>query len=135
MRAALAYAVPFAPALWLLSRERRARFVRMHAAQSLVFFSLLVLGQVALFIALVSLGAAFTDLNVSLVLSLLFLLLFCLLGVGGFCLWLLLLADAMSGRFRPYPCLSRLATLVERGASRLQLRFERKGGFRSRATR
>lgn len=96
---------------------------------------MLALGQVALFVALVSLGQASTDLNLSLALGVLFLLLFGVLGLGGFGLWLLLLADAMAGRLRPYPYLSRLATLVERGATRLQVRVERGGGFRSRATR
>lgn len=135
VRAALGYAIPFAPALWHLARERRARFVRLHAAQSLVFFGMLALGQIALFVALVSLGQAITDLTASVTLGVVFLLLFGVLGIGGFSLWLLLLTDAMSGRLRPYPYLSRLATLVERGATRLQLWFERGGGFRSRATR
>ncbi|MGZ3584894.1 MAG: hypothetical protein ACXWP6_20770 [Ktedonobacterales bacterium] len=123
VRAALAYAIPFAPAIWLLARERRAHFIRLHAAQSLVFFGLLALGQVALYVALINLGQAITNSTASLALGLLFLLLFGFLGVGGFCLWLRLLTDAMTGRLRRYPFLSRLATLIERG------------GFRSRAAR
>jgi uncharacterized membrane protein len=123
VRAALAYAIPFVPAIWLLARERRSRFIRLHAAQSLVFFGLLALGQVALYVALVSLGQATTDSTAMLALGLLFLLLFGFLGVGGFCLWLLLLTDAMTGRLRRYPFLGRWATVIERG------------GFRSRAAR
>ncbi|HEX8032656.1 MAG TPA: hypothetical protein VF510_02360 [Ktedonobacterales bacterium] len=123
VRAALAYAIPFAPAIWLLAHERRARFIRLHAAQSLAFFGLLALGQVALYVALINLGQAITDSTASLALGLLFLLLFGFLGVGGFCLWLRLLTDAMTGKLRRYPFLSRLAALIERR------------GFRSRAAR
>lgn len=99
------------------------RFVRLHAAQSLVFFGLLALGQVALYVALVMLGQTVADPTASFALGVLFLLLFGALGLGGFGLWLLLLADALTGRLRPYPFLSRLATLVERATA-----------FRSRAT-
>lgn len=134
VRAALSYAIPFAPAIWLLARERRARFVRLHAAQSLVFFGTLVLAQVALFVALISLGQSITNPNTSLALGLLFFALFAILGIGSLVLWLLLLAGAMAGKLRPYPYLSPLATLVERAVTRLQSRFER-GGFRSHVTR
>ncbi|MGH2517827.1 MAG: hypothetical protein ACRDHP_19445, partial [Ktedonobacterales bacterium] len=48
VRAGLAYAIPFVPALVLLVSERQHRWVRFHAAQSLVFFSLLALAQIAL---------------------------------------------------------------------------------------
>ena len=135
MRAALAYAIPFAPAIWLLARERHARFVRLHAAQSLVFFGLLALGQVALLIALIVAGGAITEPGMSVALGTLFLLLFGVLALGGFSLWLLLLADAMAGRLYPYIGLSQLATLIERSATRLQQRLTRDDGFRSRAAR
>lgn len=135
VRAALSYAIPFAPAIWLLTRERHARFVRLHAAQSLAFFGLLALGQVALCIALIGLGEIITEPNMSLALGALFLLLFIVLALGGFSLWLLLLADAMAGRLYPYLGLSQLATLIERGATRLQQRLARGDGFRSRAAR
>lgn len=107
----------------------------MHAAQSLAFFGLLALGQAALYIALVILGQTVTAPTALFALGILFLLLFGILGLGGFVLWLLLLANAMTGTHHAYPYLSRLATLVERTATRLQLRFERSGGFHSRATR
>ncbi len=134
VRAALSYAIPFAPAVWLLARERRAHLVRLHAAQSLVFFGTLLLAQVALFVALINLGQSVTDHNILVALGLLFFALFGILGIGSFVLWLLLLSGAMAGRLPSYPSLSPLATLIERGVTRLQSRSER-GGFRSRATR
>src|SRR5262245_10451369 len=54
--AALCYAVPYVVALWVLLRERRNRYVRFHAAQSLIFFVTIPLIQLVLFVALVVVG-------------------------------------------------------------------------------
>ncbi len=93
-----------------------------------------MLAQVALFVALINLGQSITEHNTVLALGLLFFALFAILGIGSFVLWLLLLGGAMAGRLPSYPYFSPLATLIERGVTRLQSRSER-GGFRSRATR
>lgn len=111
--AALAYALPIIPALVLLARERRNHFVRLHAAQSLVFFTLLAFAQAALYTALVLTGAFVTDAKTAIVLGLIFYALFALLGIVSFVVWLVLLADTMSGRRRRLPVLARLADRLD----------------------
>jgi uncharacterized membrane protein len=112
--AALAYALPLVPALLLLARERRNRFVRIHAAQALVFFCLVGLAQASVFAALVGVGSVVSSARLAIVLGLVAYGLFALLGLAGFVTWLLLLADAMAGRRRKRLVLSGLADVLDR---------------------
>jgi uncharacterized membrane protein len=112
--AALAYALPLVPALLLLARERRNRFVRIHAAQALVFFCLVGLAQASVFAALVVVGGVVSNARLAIVLGLVAYGLFALIGLAGFVTWLLLLADAMAGRRRKRLVLSGLADVLER---------------------
>lgn len=116
--AAICYAVPFvasaATLLGLLGAPRN-RFVRLHAAQSLILFSLLGVGQVALFIALVTLGNLAPTVGwLAVALGLAYYALVVGLGVVGLILWLRLISDCMAGRWRRYPALAPLAVRLER---------------------
>src|SRR5690348_5239314 len=90
--AALCYAVPYVIALWVLLRERRNRFVRFHAAQSLIFFVTIPLIQLVLFVALVIVGNTVGIGALAFVLGLFFIGTFVALGVGALFFWLRLLA-------------------------------------------
>src|SRR5579859_13181 len=120
VRAGLAYAIPFAPAVVLLVRERRYRWVRIHAAQSLLFFCLLVLVQVALFAALVFLGGIVETLPAAAAVGLVFYGLYLLAGILGLGFWLRLVADAMSGKNTRFWLLSRGAMRLEETLARHQ---------------
>src|SRR5262249_33870302 len=92
VRAAVCYVVPLLPALGLLIRERSDRFVRLHAAQALVFFVLLATAQLALYAALVLLGGGVPpDGPLATALGLVFYALVAALGLGSLLLWLALL--------------------------------------------
>ena len=113
-RAALGYAFPLLPGLYLLWRERDNRFVRLHAAQAVVFFSAVALAQIVLFAALVALGGRAPLGGWALTaLGLLFWALFIALGLGSFILWLRLLNDCAHGRLRRRPLLAPLTTRLE----------------------
>jgi uncharacterized membrane protein len=118
-RAALCYAVPFIPALSLLLRERRNRFLRLHAARALAFFGLLVIAQVGFFAALVAIGGLVPDGKVAVALGLAFYALAAVLGLAAFGMWLRLLADAAAGRYAPMPLLAGAAHHIERFFSRM----------------
>ena len=120
MRAGLAYAIPFAPALVLLVKERRHRWTRFHAAQSLVFFTLLAVVQIALFAALVLLGGLIESLPAAALVGLAFYGLYLLAGIVGLVLWLRLMADAMAGRSTRFRFLSDWAMRIEEGLARVQ---------------
>lgn len=116
----MAYALPLIPALVLLLRERRNRFIRVHAAQALVFYLLVAGWQIALFFAAVGVGAVVADLRTDAIVGLAFLVLFILLAVLSALFWLVLIADAMAGRRTLFPVVSRWAERLERlGAPRL----------------
>jgi uncharacterized membrane protein len=118
--AAFAYALPFLPALALLVRERRNRFVRLHAAQSLVFFVTLVVAQSALLVALVAVGGLTPNLDSDVLFGLIFYGIAVILGLAGLILWLRLVADAAAGLVTPIPLLSRLAERMEASLARMQ---------------
>lgn len=111
--AGLLYVIPFAPFLLLL-HDRRNRFLRLHAAQAIVLFGAIAVEQIILYIALVALGARITDLALAAALGIIFLVIGAACGLFGFVMWLRLLADAMAGRVRTYPYLTRAATDLER---------------------
>ena len=113
-RAALSYAFPLLPGLYLLWRERDNRFVRLHAAQAVVFFSAVALAQIALFVAVIVLGGRLpTGGWLLTALGLLFWALFIALGLGSFVLWLRLLNECAHGRLRRRPLLAPLTTRLE----------------------
>ncbi len=112
--AALSYAFPLLPGLYLLWRERDNRFVRLHAAQAVVFFSAVALAQIILFAALVTLGGWIPMGGWILPgLGLLFWALFIALGLGSFIFWLRLLNDCAHGRLRRRPLLAPLSRRLE----------------------
>lgn len=119
--AALCYALPFVPGLYLLWHERRDRFIRLHAAQSVVFFTLAALLQVSLFVLVIVLGNVLSGGWLATAIGLTFWGLFLVIGVGGLLLWLRLLNDCVHGRLRRRPLLTSLALRLETRA----LRFTR----------
>ncbi|HEU0025945.1 MAG TPA: hypothetical protein VFQ25_02420 [Ktedonobacterales bacterium] len=112
--ATLGYALPLVPALYLLARERRNRFVRLHAAQALVFFACVALAQTLLFALVIFFGNVAVGTTAELPVSLALWGALIALGVGALVLWLRLLADAWHGRLRRRPILSPLASELER---------------------
>ncbi len=105
--AALCYAVPYVVALWVLLRERRNRFVRFHAAQSLIFFVTIPLMQVVLLVALVVVGNMVGSGALAFALGLLFIGAFVALGVGALFFWLRMIADCWAGQATVFPSLGR----------------------------
>jgi uncharacterized membrane protein len=112
--ATLGYALPLVPALYLLARERRNRFVRLHAAQALVFFACVALAQTLLFALVIFFGNLAAGTAAELPISLAFWGALIILGFGALVLWLRLLADAWHGRLRRRPILSPVASELER---------------------
>ncbi len=121
-RAAICYALPVAPGLYMLWHERHDRFIRAHAAQSVVFFGSAAFAQVMLFLVIIVLGNLLSGAGwLTTAFGLLFWGLFLVLGIGGFVLWLRLLNDCVHGRLRWRPILTPLALRLEAAA----LRFTR----------
>ena len=120
LRAGLAYTIPFVPALLLLARERHHRWMRFHAAQSLVFFTVLVVVQIALFAALVLFGGTVDSFQVAAVAGLVFYVLYVAIGILGLIRWLRLIADAMSGHSTRFRFISGWAMRLEEALARLQ---------------
>lgn len=112
--AALCYAVPIVPGVLILWRERDNRFVRFHAAHSLVFFALVGVGQIGLYTVLVVAGGLIASDLVATVAAAVIVLLFVALGVGALFIWFGLLADCISGRTRPLPLAGVWAERLER---------------------
>ena len=112
--AALCYAIPYVVALWALLRERRNRFVRFHAAQSLIFFAAIPLIQLVLFVALVVVGNIVGIGALAFVLGLFFIGAFLALGIGALFLWLRMLADCWAGQATVFPIIGSLAHRLER---------------------
>jgi uncharacterized membrane protein len=106
----------------MLWHERRDRFIRAHAAQSVVFFGSAAFAQVTLFMIIIILGNLLSGAGwLTAALGLLIWGLFLVLGIGGFVLWLRLLNDCVHGRLRWRPILTPLALRLEAAA----LRFTR----------
>lgn len=116
---AAAYAVPLLPALVLLLRERRNRFVRAHAAQSLVFFAALALAQVAFFALLVVAGGLTTSLRAATMLAVVFALVWLALAALSFIAWTRLVAAALAGHVASLPLVTPLSRRLLRGLDRV----------------
>lgn len=123
LRAVSAYAIPFLPAVWLLFRERRNHFVRVHAARSLTFFFCLALAQIIFFAALVLIGGAITGPSVAELLGVAFYAAYILIVALGFIFWLLLMRDALAGRATSYPLLGGCSRWLEAHLTSLQNRL------------
>jgi len=119
LRALLVHALPFAPAVVMLLRERRNAFVRLHAARALAFYGLIGIAQIVLFVTLVFIGG-FASGGVAFAFGLLFYGLFGLLGVAAVVIWLRLLADAAAGTLTPVLLLTEEAWRIEWAFARLQ---------------
>ncbi len=118
VRAALCYAVPVVPGWWLLTHERRNPFVRFHAAQSLVFFALVAVGQLALYLLVLLAGGFIADNHQAIVAAGVVVVLYLAFAVTVAVVWLHLLADCIRGAARPLPLAGRLAARLERFAPR-----------------
>ena len=114
VRAALAYALPLAPALLTLLSERENRFIRLHAALALVFFSIFGVGETLVFITLVVLGGIVHNDALAVALGVISYGVGAALGIGSLILWLRFIADAIGGVWTVYPALSSMALRVER---------------------
>lgn len=123
LRAVSAYALPFLPALWLLVRERRNRFVRVHAARSLTFFGCLALAQIAFFAALVLIGGVISGVTTTELLGIAFYAVYVLIVALGFVFWLLLMRDALAGRASSYPLLGGWSRWLEAHLTSFQNRL------------
>lgn len=120
LRALSVYALPFAPAVVVLLRERRNAFVRLHAARALAFYGFIGIAQIVLFVALVLIGGFASDSVAAFAFGLLFYGLFGLLGVAAVVFWLRLLADAAAGTLTSVPLLTSAAWRIEWAFARLQ---------------
>ena len=116
---ALTYAVPLLPALVLLLRERRNRFVRAHAAQSLVFFAVLALAQIAIFVLLVMVGGLTANVRTATVLAVVFALGWLALAALSFVAWTRLVGAALAGHVASLPLVTPLARLLLRSLDRV----------------
>jgi uncharacterized membrane protein len=108
----------------VLLRERRNRFVRFHAAQSLIFFITIPLMQLALFVALVVVGNIVGIGALAFVLGLVFIGAFLALGIGALFLWLRMLADCWAGQATVFPIIGSLAHRLERLLTEVQREVE-----------
>lgn len=120
VQAALCYAVPAVVACWLLWRERTNRFVRIHAAQALLFSVAVAFAHVALFALLVVLGNLPLALPAAVALAVVFFVLLLVLDGVALVTWLRALADCMDGRVRRLPLLHGPAERLERLTRRPQ---------------
>lgn len=118
--AALCYAIPYVVSIGALVRERRNRFVRFHAAQSIIFFVTIPAIQLILFVVLIVVGNTVDTGPWSVVLGVLFIGGFLALGIGAFLFWLRLLADCWAGRATAFPVIGALAHRMERLLTRVQ---------------
>ena len=114
MLAAFAYALPIVPALLMLARERRNRFVRLHALQALVFYVLVALAQSALYALAVVTGNLSHSLPLAVALFCAFVALYAGLGLLALRTWLRLLRDALAGRRSWFSLISWLAARLDR---------------------
>jgi uncharacterized membrane protein len=110
----LAYAIPFLPAIVLLIRQRDNRFVRAHAAQSLVFFASLGLGQMVLFGVLLLAGGLMTGLSIAIALAVALFVAWMALAAVGFFTWTRLIGAALAGRVAVVPGVTPLAQFLLR---------------------
>jgi uncharacterized membrane protein len=113
VKAALCYTIPLVPALYLLARERYNRFLRVHAAQSLVFHALVGLAQLVLFSAVVVLGGAIQSMTGALVAAAALFALFAGLMLVVAVTWAHLLADCIRGQVALLPLVGAWALWVE----------------------
>jgi uncharacterized membrane protein len=113
VKAALCYTVPLVPAVYLLAREERNRFLRLHAAQSLVFHGLVGGAQLTLFLALVILGGVIQSMTGALITAAILFVLFSMLLVVVAITWAHLVADCIRGQVALLPLVGAWAVWIE----------------------
>ena len=111
--AALCYTVPLVPAAYLLMHATRDRFVRLHAAQSLVFHALVGVAQMVLFVAVIFLGGAIQSMVGALIAASVLFALFAALVIVVAITWAHLVADCIRGRVALLPLVGEWALWVE----------------------
>ena len=112
-KAALCYTVPLVPAAYLLVHEPRDRFVRVHAAQSLVFHGLIGAAQMVLFGAVIFLGGVIQSMAGALIAAAVLFALFAALVIVVAITWAHLVADCIRGRVALLPLVGEWALWVE----------------------
>ncbi len=98
----------------VLARERRNAFVRFHAAQSLVFFLVVAVGQLGMYAALVLAGGRITSDRTATIAAAIIAGLYLVFAAVTTYLWLRMVADCMRGAARPLPVAGRLGIRLER---------------------
>lgn len=112
--AVLCYSLPIVPAVVVLLRARRHRFLRFHAAQALIFSCLLALGQTAIYLLMLFAGELIRDLGQATIAALVFFALYAALGLLAFVGWFRLAGDCIDGRARKLPIVGDWAARLER---------------------
>jgi uncharacterized membrane protein len=97
----------------LLAHETRDRFVRLHAAQSLVFHALVGAAQMVLFVAVIVLGGVIQSMTGALAAAAVLFALFAALLIVVAITWAHLVADCIRGRMALLPLVGRWALWVE----------------------
>lgn len=108
------YSIPLIPGIWLLLRERRSRFLRVHAAQSLVFFGLMAAAQVAIYVALLVMGGLTYTMPAAIIMAALFVTLFAALGLVALLTWFRLVWACIDGVMWKLPVAGAWAEWLER---------------------
>jgi uncharacterized membrane protein len=112
-KAALCYTVPLVPSLYLLVHEARDRFVRLHAAQSLVFHALVGAAQLVLFGAVIFLGGVIQSMTGALIAAAVLFALFAVQLIVVAITWAHLVADCIRGRVALLPLVGEWVLWVE----------------------
>jgi hypothetical protein len=105
--------VPLVPAVYLLTHEAHDRFVRLHAAQALVFHALVGAAQMALFGAVILLGGLIQSMTGALIAAAVLFALFAALLIVVAITWAHLVADCIRGRVALLPLVGGWALWVE----------------------
>lgn len=113
VKAALCYTLPLVPAAYLLTHEQRNRFVRLHAAQSLVFHGLAGASQTILFLVVLILGARIQSMTGALIAAAVVFAAFAALVLVVAVTWAHLVADCIRGRVALLPLVGAWALWIE----------------------
>lgn len=118
MLAVMCYSIPLVVGAWVLWRERRSRFLRFHAAQSVVFCGLIAAGQIAIYLLLMLMGGFIQDILVASLAAVVVVGLYLALGLVALLLWLRLAWECLDGQTRPLPIGAGWAAWLERLTAR-----------------
>jgi uncharacterized membrane protein len=118
MLAVMCYSIPLVPGAWLLWRERHSRFVRFHAAQSVVSGALIAAGQIVISLLLLVAGGWIQDILAASLAAVVVVGLFLALGLAALLLWLRLVSACLDGQMRPLPLGAGWAAWLDRWTAR-----------------